>query len=166
MAVGTQVSLEEYLHTSYRPDCDYVDGEVQERNLGEQSHGRLQLRMGAWFLALEARLGIRALSEVRLQINAHRFRVPDLMVLAAQSPREEIVSTAPLICIEILSKSDTLNLIWDRIEDYFGIGVPVCWIIDPIRRRAWVATPGHLDEVTDGILRSADLEMPLSEVLE
>ena len=26
MAVGTFVSVEEYLHTSYRPDCDYVDG--------------------------------------------------------------------------------------------------------------------------------------------
>ena len=35
MAVGTLVSVEEYLHTSYQPDCDYVDGEVQERNLGE-----------------------------------------------------------------------------------------------------------------------------------
>ena len=36
MAVGIQVSVEEYLHTSYRPDCDYVDGEVQERNLGNE----------------------------------------------------------------------------------------------------------------------------------
>src|SRR5271163_4636806 len=130
MAVGTLVSVEEYVHTSYRPDCDYVDGEVRERDLGEHSHGRLQLRIGAWFLAREARLGIRALSEVRLQINPHRFRVPDLMVLAAQAPREEIVTIAPLLCIELLSKSDSLSLIWERIEDYFGIGVPVCWIID------------------------------------
>jgi hypothetical protein len=34
MAVGIFVSVEEYLHTSYQPDCDYVDGEVLERNLG------------------------------------------------------------------------------------------------------------------------------------
>jgi Uma2 family endonuclease len=107
MAVGTQVSVEEYLHTSYRPDCDYIDGEVQERNSGELSHGRLQLRIGAWFVAREARLGIKPVSEVRLQINPHRFRVPDLMVLAAQAPREEIVTIAPLLCIEILSKTDS-----------------------------------------------------------
>jgi Uma2 family endonuclease len=166
MAVGTQVSVEEYLHTSYRPDCDYVDGDVQERNLGEFSHGRLQLRIGAWFLAREARLGIKAVSEVRLQVNPHRFRVPDLMVLAAQARREEIVTIAPILCIEILSKSDSLSLIWERIEDYFGIGVAVCWIIDPVRHLAWTATPGSLVKSTDGILRSGDLEMPLAEILE
>jgi Uma2 family endonuclease len=166
MAVGTLVSVEEYLHANYRPDCDYVDGEVQERNVGELSHGRLQLRIGAWFLAGEARLGIKAVSEVRLQIKSRRFRVPDLMVLATQSPREEIVTIAPLLCIEILSKSDSLSLIWERIEDYFEIGVPVSWVIDPVRHLAWTATPGNLVKNTDGILRAGDLEMPLAEVLE
>src|SRR5579875_879313 len=28
-----RISVEEYLSTSYRPDCDYVDGEIEERNL-------------------------------------------------------------------------------------------------------------------------------------
>jgi hypothetical protein len=35
MAVGIQISVEEYLHTVYRPDCDYVEGVVEKRNLGE-----------------------------------------------------------------------------------------------------------------------------------
>jgi Uma2 family endonuclease len=166
MAVETFVSVEEYLHTSYRPDCDYVDGQVQERNLGELSHGRLQLRVGAWFIIREARLGIKAVSEVRMQINSSRFRVPDLMVLSAGAPREEVVTVAPLLCIEILSKSDSLSLIWDRIEDYFGIGVPVSWIIDPIRRHAWIATPGNLSKAPDAILRASHIEMPLDDVFE
>ena len=166
MAAATAIPVEEYLHTSYRPDCDYVDGEVKERNVGELSHGRLQLRIGAWFLSREARLGMKAVAEVRLQINPRRFRVPDLMVLAAQAPREEIVTVAPLLCIEILSKSDSLSLIWERVEDYFGIGVPVSWIIDPVRHLAWTAMPGNLVKVTDGILRSGDIEMPLADVLE
>ena len=34
----TQVSLEEYLRTHYEPDCDYVDGELEERNTGELEH--------------------------------------------------------------------------------------------------------------------------------
>ena len=37
-----QTSLAEYLRTSYHPDCDYVDGEVQERNLGEFDHAAIQ----------------------------------------------------------------------------------------------------------------------------
>jgi hypothetical protein len=30
------VSVEEYLQTAYDPDCDYVDGEVIDRNVGER----------------------------------------------------------------------------------------------------------------------------------
>ena len=34
MASSPQVTgqLDVYLHTTFRPDCDYVDGEIQERN--------------------------------------------------------------------------------------------------------------------------------------
>ncbi len=35
MATGALVSVDEYLRTSYRPDCDYVDGILVERNVGE-----------------------------------------------------------------------------------------------------------------------------------
>ena len=34
--------LSEYLATSYRPDREYVDGEVKERNVGEYDHSRPQ----------------------------------------------------------------------------------------------------------------------------
>jgi hypothetical protein len=30
MAAATQISVAEYLNTTYRPDRDYVDGEVSE----------------------------------------------------------------------------------------------------------------------------------------
>ena len=36
------LSVEEYLHSSYEPDADYVDGFLEERNLGEFDHGDLQ----------------------------------------------------------------------------------------------------------------------------
>ena len=44
MATNTLIPVSEYLNTSYSPDCDYVDGEVQERNLGELDHSDLQSR--------------------------------------------------------------------------------------------------------------------------
>src|SRR6202043_3939568 len=49
MATGTLISVSEYLSAMYRPDCDYVDGEVQERNLGEYDHGKIQLFLGVLF---------------------------------------------------------------------------------------------------------------------
>ena len=95
-----------------------------------------------------------------------RFRIPDVCVLAEGAPRENITKTPPCLCIEILSKDDRMSEIIDRIDDYFQMGVPVCWIIDPVKRHGWIATPGQLSEPLDGILRAGEFEMPLAEVLE
>jgi Uma2 family endonuclease len=165
MAVGTFVSVEEYLHTSYRPDCDYVDGEVQERNVGERDHGRLQREMLFYLAGRYPRLRERLFPELRVQVKATRFRIPDVCVLAEDAPEEQIATTPPILCIEILSPEDRMSRSLERVKDYLEMGVPSCWIIDPAGHRAWVATPGHLDEATDGVLRSGGLEMPLVAVL-
>jgi hypothetical protein len=49
MAVAQQISVQEYLKTVYRPDCDYVDGVVEERNLGERDHSWIQGRLVTFF---------------------------------------------------------------------------------------------------------------------
>ena len=51
MANGTMVSLEEYLATAYEPDCDFVEGSLEERHGGEWDHCRLQVKIGAYFFA-------------------------------------------------------------------------------------------------------------------
>ncbi|HWZ34412.1 MAG TPA: hypothetical protein VNX18_23900 [Bryobacteraceae bacterium] len=43
MPAGKQISVAEYLATSYRPDCDYIDGHIEERNLGEWDHAIFRL---------------------------------------------------------------------------------------------------------------------------
>jgi Uma2 family endonuclease len=166
MAAGTLVSVEEYLKTTYRPDCDYIDGEVRERNVGELNHGNLQILIGAWLVNRRHKWRIKPVTEVRLKVSARRYRIPDLMVLSADAPYERVVATPPLLCIEILSPCDNLNQLWDRTQDYFSIGVPVCWLVDPESRRGWIATPAGMVEAKDGMLRAAEIEMPLAEVLE
>lgn len=54
----------------------------------------------------------------------------------------------------------------EKIRDYFSMGVPTCWIIDPVSREGWVATPGKLEDATDGILRANGIEMPIADVIE
>ncbi|MBV8629995.1 MAG: hypothetical protein JOZ83_03670 [Silvibacterium sp.] len=49
MATPTQISIEEYLNTSYRPDREYVDAEVRERNVGKWEHARVQALLAVWF---------------------------------------------------------------------------------------------------------------------
>ena len=62
MATTTALlSLEEYLKTVYRPDCDFVDGEIEERKVGERDHNRIQLLVASWFLNHEREWNIESI---------------------------------------------------------------------------------------------------------
>src|SRR6202158_5402718 len=113
----TTISVEEYLTTTYRPDCDYVDGVVLERNLGEYDHARLQGEVFAYFHARRKEWGLSAGSEQRVQVSPTRFRVPDVCVVVGE-PAEQIFRTPPFICIEILSSDDRLSAMQARCQDY------------------------------------------------
>src|SRR5438067_890895 len=118
MESRTLISVEEYLRSVYRPDCDYVDGEVQERNVGELSHGWLQTMLAGFFLAHREQWGIQVIVELRVQVSCQRFRIPDVCVVRGAKPQEEILTKPPFICIEILSPEDRRSRIQDRIDDY------------------------------------------------
>ncbi|HZL70800.1 MAG TPA: Uma2 family endonuclease, partial [Candidatus Limnocylindrales bacterium] len=135
MSSATLVSVQEYLATSYRPDRDFVDGELHERNLGELEHALLQSAILAWFWAKQREWNVLPIVEQRVQVAATRFRIPDVSVLLANQPREPIVTTPPLILIEVLSKDDTLRSMRERVDDYLNFGVQHVWILDPATRR-------------------------------
>lgn len=85
MATISLVSVREYLSTSYRPDRDYVDGVVLERNLGEYDHARLQGEVFAYFHARREEWGLRVVPAQRVQISPTRFRVPDVCVVLGRT---------------------------------------------------------------------------------
>jgi Uma2 family endonuclease len=140
MATPVLIPVSEYLNKTYRPDCDYIDGEVRERNMGEQQHSRLQLYLGSLFFMNSETWGIRALTEQRVQISDSHYRIADLCILREGDPSDPIVRKAPLLCIEILSRGDTLQEMQQRVDDYLGMGVEYVWVIDPIRREAFLGS--------------------------
>ena len=71
MPVAVPVSLQEYLETSYRPDCDYLDGELLERNVGEWDHSRLQGLLCQFLCSHEREWGILVVPEQRVQVKPH-----------------------------------------------------------------------------------------------
>jgi hypothetical protein len=82
----TLIPIEEYLRTTHHPDRDYVDGEVQERNLGEREHGRLKAVLGAWFFGNEKAWNVYALfgpraRAARVMEDYARMGVPNLWLL-------------------------------------------------------------------------------------
>ncbi len=168
MPSATLVSVSDYLGTSYRPDRDYVDGELQERNVGEWPHSRAQGRLYAFLFQREAQWGIRVVPEQRVQVTPTRFRIPDICALRASDPIQPILTQPPFLCIEILSRDDTVSQLNNRLTDYFRMGVCYAWVIDPLMRRAYVYTEGHMHEVLDGTLRTQDPELlvPLDEIFK
>jgi Uma2 family endonuclease len=159
MSVATHVSIEAYLATHYRPDCDYVDGEVLDRNVGEREHSFVQRRLIIALYKIEAQLGISTWPEVRLQVSATRFRVPDLCVYRGPGPRDSIFRQPPFLCVEILSPEDRMSRMEDKLSDYFAFAVEYVWVIDPMRRAASIHTVAGSRPASDGALRTANPEI-------
>ena len=161
------VTVEEYLHTLYRPDCDYVDGVLVDRNVGLLTH-QIAIRE-VLFYFYERRLlwDIFVILSLRVRISPSRYRVPDVLVVLGPEPDEQILTSPPFLCIEVLSPEDRVRQIQEKIGDYFEFGVRWVWLIDPWARRAWIHTSDTIQEVRDGILRTSDPEfiVPLAEVL-
>jgi Uma2 family endonuclease len=131
MAATTHVPVEVYLRSSYEPDADYVDGKIEERPMGEFDHALWQQAIQKWFWQHEKEWNIRALAELRVQVGATRFRVPDVTVLDRSQPREQIITHPPLAVFEILSPEDTLQRLKRRLEDYRIMGIEEIRVIDP-----------------------------------
>jgi Uma2 family endonuclease len=166
MATGTLVSVEEYLSTSYRPGREYMDGVLLERNLGECDHSNLQRVLVGYFYVHRNEWKVEALPAQRVQVKPKRFRVPDLCVVVGPGPFDQVFTTPPLICMEILSKDDTMESMQERIGEYLAFGVKYVWVISPRTLRAWVYTSGGFYEAQDRILRTENPEIviPLAEI--
>lgn len=167
--MGTRVlmTVEEYLHTPFDgPDRDYVDGEVVERNMGELPHAILQMELAHMLRNLAKTLGIRVLTEIRIQISATRFRVADIGVWHAGPIGRRIPTVPPFLVVEILSPDDRLVRLQPKIREYLDHGVERVWVIDPDERCALsysAEDPGGtlVDELRT---QTPDITIPLADL--
>jgi len=166
VSTGTLITVEDYLNTSFSPDCHYVGGTLVERNMGEKEHGRIQ-RALIRYLAKYRGAGLEAWPEQRIQITPDHYRAVDVCITQGE-PEGQIFVDPPLVCIEILSRKDTLDQLQDVIDDYAILGVPYCWIVNPWKRAAYVGSPGGFEKVPDRIFRTIaphpELVIPVDEL--
>ena len=141
MATSAQVAIETYLKTSYHPDRDYVDGDIEERNLGEFDHASIQAALIAWFYPKRQEWTVHVLPEQRVRISATRVRIPDVCLVSRNLPVEQVITHPPIAVIEILSPEDRVRRYNDRLEDYRAMGVKNIWVIDPASQAGfdWIA---------------------------
>jgi len=166
MHTDEMISVREYLSTSYRPDCDYIDGVVLERNVGEYDHARLQKALLFYFELRRKQWKMEAVPEQRAQVSATRFRVPDVCVMLDGAPRQQIFTTPPFICIEILSPEDRIAAMQERVGDFLRMGVPYVWIVDPRSRQAWHCTANDMLAVTELRTQDPEIVVPIAELFD
>ena len=166
MASGTLVSIGDYLSTSYRPDCDFVDGVVAKRNLGGRDHSRLQMSVAGYFYTRRKEWRIHVYPEQRIQVSPTRFRIPDICIVAGEEPKEQIFRTPPFICIEILSPEDRLARVRQRMDDYLDFGVKYVWLLDPETRKTHRFTTDGMHEVTELRTENPDILVRLAELFD
>jgi Uma2 family endonuclease len=104
--------------------------------------------------------------EIRVQVRPDRYRIPDVVVVRGGRPVGRVITSPPEVAVEVLSPEDRAVDVQDKIDDYLQFGIPVVWLIDPERQRAWIHTKEGAREAWDRILRNpaGDLEVPLRAV--
>ena len=162
LASITTIPVREYLSTTYRPDCDFLEGELKERNVGEQPHAHVQGILARIFGQNRAAWQTRCLPEQRVQVRMDRYRVPDICVLRRDHPKDPIITLAPLLLIEILSRDDSLREMQERVNDYIAMGVGNVWVVDPWRRVGYDASNRGFQQPEDGVLRIAGTPIAIS----
>ena len=146
-------------------DDDLFDSAIEERRGREKDNSQLLAALAAWLYERREKLGIEVFISQRIKVSAYRFRIPDLCVTIGL-PDEQIFTTPPFLCIEILSPEDQMRRVLAKIADYLEFGVRYVWLIDPRKQTAIAYTANEALPVSDGVLRTQnpDLAVPLSEL--
>jgi Uma2 family endonuclease len=143
MAIATHITLEEYLKTTYEPDAEYIDGEIEERNVGEHDHNTVQMALLLWFHRNSKEWKIRVVPEQRTRMSSTRVRIPDVSVFSRDLPIEQVFTRPQLIAVEVLSPEDRHSKMQEKIDDYIAFRVPNIWIVDPKQRIGWDCSDGN-----------------------
>jgi hypothetical protein len=148
------LTLEEYLHSSWSPDCDFVDGRSEERNVGTFPHASAVASL-LWTLSGKQEWktsSVLSLPSLRVRVSPTRIRVPDVCVTERGSRKEPILTCPPIAVIELLDDEDRFCAAIQKFADFERFGVKCLWAIDPVRKRAYRCKNWSLENVVTGEL--------------
>lgn len=156
------LSVDQYLDRSFDRECELLGGETRPKPLGTGKHSKMQRRL---LRLLEAVFG-EGMVEFELSVRiGDEVPVPDLVVLKSPNPRmyRDVLDEPPLLCVEVVSPSQLPAEMLAKCARYHDFGVPFCWVVDPVARRAWeYHRTGEPREVTEAL--SGPCILPLSDV--
>ena len=163
-ATASLVSVEEYLKSTHDPDWEFVSGVLEERAVGEYDHATWQTILAGFLNSRGIEWGVKARTELRVQVASDAFRVPDVTLLSRQSPREQIITHPPLAVFEILSPEDTMTRMLEKLIEYERMGIAAIWVIEPKKPAYYRFSEGKLEPADLFALPGTDFTVPISEI--
>lgn len=145
MATVTEklLTAEEFSRLPNPPDGskqELVKGEIVTMPPPGFEHGDIQLTIGSLlkqFVRAQGLGRVTVESGVKTEQGPDTVRGPDIAFwskerLPLDQPRPKgYPDVAPDLCAEVLSPSNRLGQIRDKIQEYFARGVRMVWIVDP-----------------------------------
>ena len=71
------------------------------------------------------------------------------MLVTNGNPGEQVLTKAPLLCIEVLSPEDRVSRVNARIREYLDFGVPIVWLVDPGEKAVWIYSQNGMEQAVD-----------------
>lgn len=114
---------------------------------GQRNFGLL-VQFGIWMQSDETGFGFDSSAGFTLPNGA--VRAPDLAWIRkerwevlSEDEQEEFAPICPDFVVELLSRTDRLETIKDKMQEYIDNGAQLGWLIDPRERNVYVYRPGE-----------------------
>lgn len=158
---NSKVPVEVYLRDSrYEPDAEYVDGEIEERPMEDFDNADWQQAIQRWFAEHGEVWNIKAFSSLRVKVAPTRYRVPDVTVIGRHNRREQITTLPPIAVFEIIGQEDRFGNMLRKMNDYFLMGIPQIWLINPQDGTSFRYVDGAFSRQTR--FRENEIDFPVS----
>jgi Uma2 family endonuclease len=163
--LGYDLTADEFIGLD-DPEGELIGGEIRPKPMPGFEHTTLC----AWLCALLIRIigPRRVCVEQDVRLSGRDVLRPDVCVVRTSSPSLHLgaLDEPPMLCIEVVSPSQRASELLAKCERYHAFGVPCCWVIDPITRRAWEYNRGSAPLEKTDALGAEDLRVWTAELFE
>ena len=149
------VTAEQLLALGSQAPCELIDGSIVYKTPTEGVHGIVEVNLVRRLsnFVSERKLGLLFGGEVGIVTgrSPDRIRAADITLIShekmPEGPPEAFIEVAPDLVVEIVSPNDRWQDVREKLEEYFSLGVPLVWLVEPKRRAVLVFR--SLTEVVD-----------------
>jgi Uma2 family endonuclease len=138
-----------------------IDGREVQKPLPKKLHAFVQSYL-LRILSVNTQPNVRVLSELNVLCGEDRV-IPDVTVVRRNARYiDGDLADPAILAVEILAPGQPLSILIDKAERLIKAGTPMCWIIWPERRQAWMFSVDALREAGETLTAGNAIEVSLA----